>query len=353
MQRGPIEPTEPTEPTEPSAERGVASLADAVLPGRLERLLGELREERVPALDGAPEGLGALVELSYALRPHVHEGLVPTYGAIVVPSSTVLGDHAVFREGTNATLIPVGGLDVRFARRFADGMATFAVRMNDAISHIACFGRDISAEYDLVGLQSAVGGLVIQRHLGGQVRVFGPSGVVRWDGIGWHHDPPLELWLNRLAAVAPHLPIDEMRSVLRFAVHELGGRRIGSTLIWRPVDAVATRGRVEPLVHNVPLLRLGQPGEAAAIAHALAQTDGAAIFDGQGGLRSIGLRLAPSTAAETSVRAMSGMRHTSAVRYSFDDRDCVVIVVSDAGPVTIMHAGKVVTKLDPLDEQIG
>ncbi|NND75887.1 MAG: hypothetical protein HKN44_12855 [Ilumatobacter sp.] len=336
-----------------SSARDGATIADAVLPGRLERLLSELREERVPALDGAPEGLGALVELSYALRPHVHEGRVPTYGAIVAPPSIVVGDQPSFRDGPNVTLIPVGGLDVRFARRFADGMATFAVRLPDGISHIACFGRDVSAEYDLVGLQTMLGGLVIQRHPGGQVRVFGPSGVVRWDGISWHHDPPLESWLLRLGAAADHLPIDAMRAVLRFAVHELGGRRIGSTLIWRPVDPTPPDGRVEPLVHNVPLLRLGRPGEAAAIAHALAQTDGAAVFDGDGGLRSIGLRLAPSSTAETSVRAMSGMRHTSALRYSFDDRDCVVIVVSDAGPVTIMHAGDVITKLDPLDETIG
>ncbi len=335
-----------------TSEPTVGSITDAVLPGRLERLLGELRDEGVPAIEGAPAGVGALVELSYALRPHVHEGRVPTYGAFVAPSATVLG-NPVFASGTDANLIPVGGLDLRFARRFADGMTTFAVRMHDGISHVACFGRDMSAEYDLVGLQTALGGLVIQRHQGGQVRVFGPAGVVRWDGISWHHDPPLDSWLARLATVAPHLPIEEMRAVLRFAVHELGGRRIGSTLIWRPLDPDPPHGRVERLVHNVPLLCLGRPGEAAAIAHALAQTDGAAIFDGSGGLRSIGLRLAPSADAQSSVGALSGMRHTSAIRYSFDDRDCVVIVVSDAGPVTIMHGGAVVTKLDPIDEQIG
>lgn len=330
----------------------VGTIADAVLPGRLERLLDELREEAVPALDGAPDGVGALVELSYALRPHVHEGRVPTYGAIVVPSADALASSA-FAPGAGANLISVGALDLRFARRFADGMATFAVRMNDGISHVACFGRDMSAEYDLVGLQASLGALVIQRHHGGQVRVFGPAGVVRWDGISWHHDPPLDAWLARLAAVATHLPIEEMRAVLRFAVHELGGRRIGSTLIWRPIDPDPPAGRVERLVHNVPLLCLSRPGEAAAIAHALSQTDGAAIFDGTGGLRSIGLRLAPSTDAHTTVGALSGMRHTSAIRYSYDDRDCVVIVVSDAGPVTIMHGGTVVTKLDPVDERIG
>lgn len=325
---------------------------DAVLPGRLERLLGELRDEGVPALDGAPEGLGALVELSYALRPHVHEGRVPTYGAIVALSS-LLANPRAFDDASRATLIPVGGLDVRFARRFADGMTTFALRAHDTISHIVCFGRDVSAEYELVGLQMSIGGLVIQRHAGGQVRVFGPAGVVRWDGISWHHDPPLDAWLSRLASRATRLRVEDMRPVLRFAVHELGGRRIGATLIWRPNDPEPPSRRIERLVHNVPVLRLGRPGEGAAIAHALAQTDGAAIFDGDGSLRTIGVRLAPSPGAESAVDAMSGMRHTSALRYSFDDRDCVVIVVSDAGPVTIMHAGEIIADLDPLDQPIG
>ncbi len=328
------------------------SLDDAVLPGRLERLLGELRDEGVPALEGAPAGLGSLVELSYALRPHIHEGRVPTYGAVVA-SSAVLADHPAMTSDAGATLIPVANLDAKFARRFADGRTTFALRSKDAITHIACFGRDVSAEYELVGLQALVGGLVIQRHGSGQVRVFGPAGVVRWDGIRWHHDPPLDAWLSRLTGAADDLPVETMRPVLRFAVHELGGRRIGATLIWRPIDPHLPGGRVEPLVHNVPTLRLGQPGEAAAIAHALAQTDGAAIFDGEGRLRSVGLRLAPSSAAESNVPSMSGMRHTSAIRYSYDDAGCVVIVVSDAGPVTIMHRGSVVSKVEPRDQQIG
>ena len=323
-----------------------------VLPGRLERLLAELSDEGVPAFEGAPDGLGALVELSYALRPHVHEGRVPTYGAIVV-ADPASGDDPILPPGVDATLVPVGDLDIRFARRFADGTATFALRTEEGISHLVCFSRDMSAEYDLVGLQATIGGLVVQRHHAGQVRVFGPSGVVRWDGISWYHDPPLDAWLARLASAAPELPIVEMRSVLRFAVHELGGRRIGSTLIWRPLDGDLPSGRTERLVHNVPVLRLGRPGEAAAIANALAQTDGAAIFAGDGSLLSIGVRLAPSSTAEATIDAMSGMRHTSAKRYSFDDRDCVVIAVSDAGPVTIMFAGETILDVDPHEQKIG
>jgi hypothetical protein len=327
-------------------------LESTVLPGRIERLLAELREEHVPALDGSPDVLASLVELSYALRPHVHEGRVPTYGAIVPRRAVVAGDPPLVADPA-VTLIPVHDLDLKFARRFADGLTTFSIRAHDTITHIACFERDISAEYDLVGLQVATGALVVQRHRTGQVRIFGPSGVVRWDGIGWHHDAPLDAWMSRLSDVAAHLPIDRVRPLLRFAVHELGGRRIGAALIWRPVDADLPTARIEWLVHNVPRFRLSEPGHAAAIAHALSQTDGAAIFDEDARLRAIGIRLTPSAASERHVEPIGGMRHTAAVRYSNDDPNCLVIVVSEAGPVTIMHRGAAVATVAPSDDRIG
>ncbi len=322
-----------------------------VLPGRIQRLLAELREENVPALEGASDVLASLVELSYALRPHVHEGRVPTYGVILPRSSLLTGDAMLADPAL--TLMPVHDLDLRFARRFADGLSAFAVRGHDTITHIACFERDVSAEYDLVELQVATGGLIIQRHPTGQVRIFGPRGVVRWDGIRWHHDAPLDAWVSRLAEVADDLPFDRIRPLLRFAVHELGGRRIGATLIWRPVDADPPGERIERLVHNVPPFALSQPGHAAAIAQALSQTDGAAIFDREARLLAIGIRLKPSAASERHVDAIGGMRHTAAVRYSNDDASCVVIVVSDAGPVTIMHRGAAIMTVVPRDDRIG
>lgn len=323
-----------------------------VLPGRLQRLADELADEGVPALDAAPDPVGALVELAYALRPQLHEGRVPTYGVLVPPVTPVFDrEHRIGADTID--LIDVARLDVQFARRFADGVTSFAVRAGDTITHIAGFGRNMADEYDLVGLQARLGGLIIQRHPGGQVRVFGPHGVVRWNGITWHHDAPVDAWVDRLATVTGDLPIDGVRPLLRFAIHELGGRRIGATLIWRPTAHPPPERRLEPLVHHAPRLRLGHVGEEAAIAQALSQTDGAAIFDDEPALVALGIRLGPSTEAQAEVAAMSGMRHTSALRYSFDDPHAVVIVVSGDGPVTLMHAGSAIATADPATEQIG
>lgn len=322
-----------------------------VLPGRLQRLAEELEEEALPALEGVDDPVAALVELAYALRPQRFEGRVPTYGALLPPARALLSESLDL--GTPVDLISVGDVDLQFARRFADGVTSFAVRCGDGISHIACFSRNMADEYDLVGLQSALGGTIVQRHPRGQVRMFGPSGVIRWDGVAWHCDSPIDAWIDRLRTVASGLPVDALRPLMRFALHELAAQRIGATLIWRPATGELPANRHEPLVHNTPRLRLHSVGEEAALAHALSQTDGAALFDLEPSLVALGIRLAPSADAERTIGAMHGMRHTSALRYSHDDPQSIVIVVSESGPVTIMHRGQAITSVDPAAESIG
>ena len=64
------------------------------------------------------------------------------------------------------------------------------------------------------------------------------------------------------------------------------------------------------------------------------------MFDADGVLRELGVRLVPSAAAEAEVDGYRGMRHTSARRYSYDDPTATVIVVSEDGPVSVLRAGQ-------------
>lgn len=320
-----------------------------VLPGRLERLRAELADEGVPALSGAPDELAGLVELAYALRPPIHERRVPTYGAILTASPD--DDLSVATDRFDIAVVDLD-VDSAMARRFADGLTTFAVRCPEAIRQLACFDQAMSSEYDLVRLHSAIGGLVVQRHPTGEVRVYGAAGVVRWNGVSWYHEAPVSDLLETLRLTAGHLPIDELRPLLQFAVHELSPRRIGATIVWRPTGEPPPPGRWESLYPRPPALRLSRhPGMAGAIAHVLAQTDGAAVFGRHSTLDALGVRLAPSTEAEASLAPVQGTRHTSALRYSYDDDNAVVIAVSDDGPVSIMHGGQEVTRTT--EERIG
>jgi DNA integrity scanning protein DisA with diadenylate cyclase activity len=59
-------------------------------------------------------------------------------------------------------------------------------------------------------------------------------------------------------------------------------------------------------------------------------------------LRQMGVRLVPSQQAEADVSGLGGMRHTAGRRYSYDDPDATVIVVSEDGPVTVLREGELV-----------
>jgi len=97
---------------------------------------------------------------------------------------------------------------------------------------------------------------------------------------------------------------------------------------------------VEQRLPTPPALRIREAYQLAPLRHALAQIDGAAVFDRNGVLRHLGVRLVPSTEAEQTVEALRGTRHTSGRRYSYDDPTATVVIVSEDGPVTVLRNGE-------------
>ncbi len=306
-------------------------------PARIRRLVEELGEAGL-TLDG-PERWRSLVltELDYALRPTVHERRVSSVGAIIEPTT----DPAGWTAGTALTLTrrPFGEHPLAAARRFADGLSSWMLRRTGGLDELVVFDRPAGSERDLVVLAEVLGATLVQRHPAGVVRLAGSFGVLRWDGIDWHREPPVASWIDSLSACPVHGDRRVLALLLEFAVHDLGARGVGATLVYRPGGGEADN--VESRLPLPPPLRVDRPEDLAPLRHALAQVDGAAVIDGDGTLRELGVRLVPTPIAEREVAGLRGMRHTSGRRYSFDDPLATVIVVSEDGPVTVLRAGKV------------
>lgn len=305
-------------------------------PPRLRRLAEELEEDGVGFVLADERAPTVLEELDYALRPPVHEQRTPSYGSIIGPvtapeSWTATTQLVAERRPT----VEFGDHEIR---RFADGISSWAVRAGGGVDELVVFDRSASSERDLVILAEASGGLVVQRHPSGVVRVVGPGGVARRDRGGWHHEPPLGDWLDEIPGCRADDKLTTLGLLLDFAVHDLGARGIGSLLILHPTgDLDAAHEQRLPVP---PALRISRPNDLAPLRHALAHTDGATVFDHAGTLRHMGLRLVPSPEAELAVRPMGGTRHTSARRFSYDQPDAVVVVISDDGPVTVLRDGE-------------
>jgi hypothetical protein len=312
-------------------------------PQQLRRLTEEMAEAGL-CLDGSEVWHEATVaELAYAMRPIVHERRIPSFGAIVAPTT----DPAGWREETQLTITrrTVGDRPSVSARRYADGVSSWLMRHVGGGDEWAVFDRPAGSERDLVVLAEVLGATLVQRHPAGIVRLVGGFGVFRWDGIDWHHEPLVSTWIDSVGACDAHGDREVLETLLEFAVHDLGSRGIGSTLVYQPnldLDASFDRSLPPP-----PPLHLQRPADLAPLRHVLAQVDGASLFSTDGTLLEIGVRLVPSAAAEAGVDGYRGTRHTSGRRYSFDDPGATVIVVSEDGPVTAMRAGRLVAASSP------
>lgn len=305
--------------------------------GRLRRLAEELEESgmRLDRSDVVGEIL--LEEIDQALRPAIHERHIASSGSIIEPVS----DPSVWASGTQLAITrdQLGLQPLPAARRFADGLSSWLLRRGNDLNEWVVFDRPAGSERDLVVMASVFDATIVQRHPAGPVRVVGSSGVFRWEGISWHHEPPLNSWFKALSTDSADGDPEVLKAMLAFAVHDLGSLGIGALLVYRPHPAAGPPVE-ERLPEPLPL-QIREASHLAPLRHALAQIDGAAVFDGEGVLRRLGVRLMPSKASERSVKPLGGTRHTSGRRYSYDDQLATVIAVSENGPVSVFRSGSV------------
>ena len=304
---------------------------------RLSRLAEELEEIGLPKHGREPFRDMLLEEIDHALRPELHERRISSSGTILEPRS----DPGDWGPGTQLDIAsaPVERQPLGASRRFADGLSSWLLRRSDGADEWLLFDRPAGSERDLVVLSTVLDATVVQRHPSGAVRVVGGFGVLRWNRLAWHFEPPVSTWIGSVTAPPFVGDAGVIEAMLEFAVHDLGSLGIGSLLIHRPDDEPGPA--VEERLPTPPPLQVGIPAHLAPLRHALAQIDGAAVFDSRGVLRQLGVRLVPSAAAEETVDAMGGTRHTSGRRYSFDDPSATVIAVSADGPVSVLRGGDV------------
>jgi hypothetical protein len=312
-------------------------------PQQLRRLAEELEEAGLD-LDGSREWHEiALAEIDYALRPAVFERRVPSYGSIVAPTSDVSSwGRATELE---VSLRGVGEASTAAARRYADGQSSWLIRRPDGADQWAVFDRPAGSERDLVVMAEAFGGVIVQRHPNDAVRAVGPFGVLRWNGIAWNRQPLVSAWFDLVNGCRASGQPAVLENLLEFAVHDLGARGIGAILVYQADDGLASS--FEDRLPAPPPLRISRAADLAPLRHALAQIDGASLFDTDGVLRRIGVRLVPSVHSEAEIEGFRGTRHTAARRYSADDPAATVIVVSEDGPVTVMREGKLLGASPP------
>lgn len=310
----------------------------------MRRLAEDLTEAGFDLSDDDARREMLLEEVRHAIHPPVHERRVARMGSIIDPTNPPeewarVADLEILER-------PLESQPLDWARRFADGRSSWLVRRPEGQSSWVVFDRPAGSERDLSVLVRAFGAPVVQRWESGVVRVADRGGVWRWERFDWHHEPDIGSWIDLVSASGDLTEPHVLRALLDFAVHDLGAEGIGAILVVRPDDDAGPA--IEARLPVPPPLDVTRAMSLAPLRHALAQVDGATVFDPSGVLRQLGVRLVPSPNAESVVEGLRGMRHTSSRRYSFDDSNATVVVVSEDGPVTVLRKGEVVgTSLRP------
>ena len=275
-----------------------------------------------------------LAEIDYARHPHAHEGVAPRYGAILAPPGMAMDTVGPF------SVLDVGDTSLDVVRRLADGRSSFVVRTAGRPDRLVCLDHTLEYESSVVRLAVATDATVIQRLDRGWVRLVTPAGVGTWDGIQWVSK---RLSVRVAELVAPALGSGDpavLAGILEFAVHWLGAGRIGATLVWR-LD-----GDAHGLDHlgfgaavTIPSVDVTNRMHYPALLSALSQYDRAALVDGAGCIRTLGVHLRTSERSRRTIGPFRGTRHTSALRFSADAPNAAVFVVSSNGAPSIFRQG--------------
>jgi len=274
-----------------------------------------------------------LRELLIALDAPVHEGLIPPYGSIVVDRLTEVDTLKLTEK------------DLGIARKAADGSSALVAFREGEFLGLHFLDPASAPEIQLAQITERLDAVVLRRDRNSVVRVFVKNGSLQHAGRRWTVAPSVFAAIERTRRVAPMLGWKALQELLEFAFYVLSPWHIGSTLVWLLSDR-------DPFPVGVELQALalsltpGPTGPSLAFAaHLLAQYDGATIISQDGRLLKTRVHLNATPKAQEIVPPLSGLRHTSAKRASFDHPDTLIVTVSADGPVTIFSDGMSIFEL--------
>ncbi len=286
-----------------------------------------------------------LQELDYCRRAPIFEGRQATYGALIIPRALRDDAPKYLSARFACDVIPLDG-DPTPVRAYADGRSTYLVCGVEGEIALACFERAMLFEADLIDLQQLTGSAIVQRTpVLDVVRVVVDGRVISWDGRNWQGRPTASSILADLEQLPATLD-DRLPSVLDFAIHWLAPSRVGATIVLKNGRLDISSLDISTAAHTPPL-SVTNRRHFAALAAVLRQHDLAVLVDTDGEIRKVAVGLRWSDEAEAAVDNDRGMRHRSAQRFSYDQPDLIVVVVSEDGPVTVFRAGEVMVTTDP------
>jgi len=278
-------------------------------PARLRRLAEELFESGLRA-DGTDAVPRSAHRGDRSRAPSaVHERRIPSAGH---PRADVGSSHLA--SGTQLEITRGRLINTARGRApFRDGLRAGSYAALTARTSGWC-STDPRARNRSCRTADVLDAAIIQRHPAGLVRVVGRFGVLRWEGLRWHHELRSAAGSTRLPRQR-HGDRDVLEAMFEFAIHDWA-RWNRPLLIYRPQLIPALRSR-SGFRHR---LRCGS--ERPRILHRCATRSHKLMALRLRRRRSPTAARSPARAEQRGRRQVDalGAPHTSGRRYSHDDR---------------------------------
>ena len=269
-----------------------------------------------------------LLEVLYKIITYpVHEGEKPFLGVFFKKEKVVY---------ENAKIKIFSDDDLELAYKLSGADQSFVLYNENEFKGLIIFDQEMLDEKIILDMLAPDQSILITSYKGIN-KVYFNNNVFTTNGIKWEHKRPLSFYV---AKIHKHFPdIDNtIINIMNFAFYTLSPNNIGATIVYS-FDNIIRKGKINALGRKA--FNINDKGDISPLKNIIYKTDGAVFFDKDGYFikHSIHLNSSKKSKKEILPNLSRGTRHSSSQRYSYDHRNCLVVTVSQDGPVTIYSKG--------------
>lgn len=281
-----------------------------------------------------------IIELAYAIDIHEHEGLIIPYGFINCFDNKIPMGAKIISKSKDLVLDD--------AHKLANGKNLFVYYDNEEYEGLIKLDKEITTELDLINLirNSSKPNICIRNKDGVVTYTVGNDFLIQ-KHRQWRCKFSTE---NAIQSIVNHYsaaPTDLIKKILDIMYYCLSPKGVGATIILMLNKSVPAHQMLD-IRNNIDFLNLNIDNQADIIVleNIATTNDGAIIISFDGKIIGFNAHLHHTENSKDIIPSESGTRHTSARRFSYDNPNCLALVVSSDGPVTIFSDGAIIHKME-------
>jgi DNA integrity scanning protein DisA with diadenylate cyclase activity len=168
------------------------------------------------------------------------------------------------------------------------------------------------------------------------IRIYYKGSIYVIENRAWKVYKPIDDYILRMQRHYQELNFIQFREILSFAFYELSLNKIGAIIVYFLSQGDSIPNAVNTFRSEI---NFGDIKQRRLLKNFLRYNDGAVAINLNNRVIQTNAFLKFSAGPDKYIRNYSGTRHTSAAKYSFENSETIVVVVSADGPVSIFSEG--------------